>query len=236
MENLNNYQELFAKRGGHFEVVGLDLHDTDSKHPFALRRLLPVPNLIKKSLTKRQTNIENLARDYVLSYFDKKEKEVSFLNHFLFFRTKKINHISNQLAAENKNLTMFDIEFSEGEFIAKEVVRTTMLFIKLNKTIPEFTLDREGFLEKVYAFAGFKDIPIQNHEDFSNRFYLLGEDEEAIKHFFNDDITHFFESNPYYHIESNGEGLLVFGKERLASIKEIKALYDFGKRLKHVVS
>ncbi|PTM05420.1 MAG: sulfate transporter [Bacteroidetes bacterium] len=236
MENLNNYQELFTKRGGHFEVVGLDLHDTDSKHPFALRRLLPVPNLIKKSLTKRQTNIENLARDYVLSYFDKKEKEVSFLNHFLFFRTKKINHISNQLAAENKDLTMFDIEFSEGEFIAKEVVRTTMLFIKLNKTIPEFTLDREGFLEKVYAFAGFKDIPIQNHEDFSNRFYLLGEDEEAIKHFFNDDITHFFESNPYYHIESNGEGLLVFGKERLASIKEIKALYDFGKRLKHVVS
>ena len=236
MENLNNYQELFAKRGGHFEVVGLDLHDTDSKHPFALRRLLPVPNLIKKSLTKRQTNIENLARDYVLSYFDKKEKEVSFLNHFLFFRTKKINHISNQLAAENKDLTMFDIEFSEGEFIAKEVVRTTMLFIKLNKTIPEFTLDREGFLEKVYAFAGFKDIPIQNHEDFSNRFYLLGEDEEAIKYFFNDDITHFFESNPYYHIESNSEGLLVFGKERLASIKEIKALYDFGKRLKHVVS
>ena len=38
MENLNNYQELFEKRGGHFEVVGLDLHDTDSKHPFALRR------------------------------------------------------------------------------------------------------------------------------------------------------------------------------------------------------
>ena len=236
MENLNNYQELFVKRGGYFEVVGLDLHDTDSKHPFALRRLLPVPNLIKKSLTKRQTNIENLARDYTLSYFAKKDKGVSFLNHFLFFRTKTINHISNQLAAENKDLTMFDIEFSEGEFIAKEVVRTTMLFIKLNKVIPEFTLDREGFLEKVYAFAGFKDILIQNHEDFSNRFYLLGEDEEAIKHFFNDDITHFFESNPYYHIESNGEGLLVFGKERLASIKEIKAIYDFGKRLKHVVS
>jgi MFS superfamily sulfate permease-like transporter len=236
MENLNNYQELFAKRGGHFEVVGLDLHDTESKHPFALRRLLPVPNLIKKSLTKRQTNIEDLAHDYSLNYLAKKEKDVSFLNHFLFFRIKKINHINNQLSTENKDLTMFDIEFSEGEFIAKEVVRTTMLFIKLSKNIPEFTLDREGFLQKVYALAGFKDILIQNHEDFSNRFYLIGEDEEAIKQFFNDDITHFFESNPYYHIESNGENLLVFGKERLASIKEIKALYDFGKRLKQVVS
>jgi len=111
-----------------------------------------------------------------------------------------------------------------------------MMHITLGSKIPNFTLDREGFLEKVYAFAGFKDIPIQEHSDFNKRFYLLGEDETAITEFFNDDIIHFFESNPYYHIESNGSSLLVFSKERLASTKEIKALFDFGKRLKQVVS
>ncbi|MEM5539469.1 SulP family inorganic anion transporter [Olleya sp. AS48] len=236
MENLNNYQELFAKRGGHFEVLGLDLHDTDSEHPFALRRLLPVPNVIKNSLTRRQTTMEELANDYNLDYNAKKEKQTGFLNNFLFFRVKQINYIYNQTINKSNGLKLFDIEFSEGEFIAKEVVRSTMLHIKLNKQIPEFTLDREGFLEKVYAFAGFKDIPIKNHTDFSNRFYLLGEDTQAIQQFFTDQITHFFESNPYYHIESNGQDLLVFGRERLASIKEIKALYDFGKRLKAVIS
>lgn len=236
MENLNNYQELFKKRGGTFEVVGLDLHDTDSKHPFALRRLLPVPNIIKNNLTRRQTSIEELALDYKLNYMHEKQKNIDFLNTFLFFRTKQINHIYNQLVNTNEALTLFDIEFSEGEFIAKEVVRSTMLYIDLNKDIPEFTLDREGFLEKIYAFAGYKDIPIQNHNDFSNRFYLLGEDETKIKALFNDDVTHFFESNPYYHIESNGSSLLIFGRERQASIKEIKALFDFGKRLKEVLS
>ena len=236
MENLNNYQELFTKRGGNFEVLGLDLHDTDSEHPFALRRLLPVPNLIKKSLTRRQTTIEELAKDYTLNYTSEKQRDTNFLNDFIFFRTKKTNYIYNQLSNTNEAINLFDIEFSEGEFIAKEVVRSTMLHIKLNQDIPEFTLDREGFLEKVYAFAGFKDIPIQNHTDFSNRFYLLGENAEEIQAFFNDDITHFFESNPYYHVESNGNDLLIFGRERLASIKEIKALYDFGKRLKAIVS
>ena len=236
MENLNNYQELFIKRGGHFEVLGLDLHDTDSKHPFALRRLLPVPKLIKNSLTRRQKTIEELAEDYQLNYTSKKVRETHFLDNFLFFRTKKINYVYNQLIDKNETLNTFDIEFSEGEFIAKEVIRSTMLHIKLNKNIPEFTLDQEGFLEKVYAFAGFKDIPIENHTDFSNRFYLLGEDTQAIQAFFTDDITHFFESNPYYHVESNGRDLLIFGRERLASIKEIKALYDFGKRLQQVVS
>ncbi|WP_296383424.1 SulP family inorganic anion transporter [Winogradskyella sp.] len=236
MENLNSYRELFIKRDGHFDVVGLDLHDTDSEHPFALRRLLPVPNIIKSGLTKRQNNIEDLANNYALTYDSKKEKETHFLDKFHFFRTKSIHHIYNKLSTKNDILAIFDIEFSEGEFIAKETVRTTMLHITLGKKIPKFTLDREGFLEKVYAFAGFKDIPIQEHSDFNKRFYLLGEDDIAITAFFNDDIIHFFESNPYYHIESNGNSLLVFSKERLASTKEIKALFDFGKRLKHVIS
>jgi hypothetical protein len=111
-----------------------------------------------------------------------------------------------------------------------------MLYIDLNKTIPEFTLDREGFLDKLSAFAGFKDIPIQNHDDFSKRFHLVGENEQGIAKLFNDDVTHFFESNPYYHVESNGDAILIFEKERLASVKEIKALFDFGKRLKQVIS
>ena len=236
MENLHNYSDLFTKRGGHFEVVGLDMHDTDSEHPFALRRLLPVPKIIKNSLTRRQTNIEDLAKNYGLSYRSEKQKNTLFLNNFHFFKTKSIHHIYNQLATKNDVLTIFDIEFSEGEFIAKEVVRTTMLHIALEKLVPEFTLDREGLLEKFYAFAGFKDIPIQEHSDFSKRFYLLGEDEVAITQFFNDDLIHFFESNPYYHIESSGKGLLIFSKERHASIKEIKALFDFGKRLKQVIT
>jgi MFS superfamily sulfate permease-like transporter len=236
MENMHNYQELFKKRGGHFDVIGLDMHDTDSAHPFALRRLLPVPNIIKNNLTRRQTSMEELAKDYELKYTSKKLKEADHLNSFIFFNTKHVNHIYNQLSYKNGDITLFDIEFSEGEFIAKEVVRSTMLHIKLDETIPEFTLDREGFLEKVYTFAGFKDIPIQDHSDFSRRFYLLGDNENAIKRFFNDDLIHFFESNPYYHVESNGTSLLIFGKERLASVKEIKGLFDFGKRLRDVVS
>ena len=130
---------------------------------------------------------------------------------------------------------MFDLEFSEGEFIAKEVVRTTMMVIQLSKVIPEFTLDREGLLEKLYMLTGFRDINIKGHLDFSKRFFLFGEEEERIKAFFTDDLVRFFESNPYYHVESNGSSLLIFHKQRIAGLKEIKALIDFGSRLHKVV-
>lgn len=235
MENLNNYQELFIKKGGHFEVVGLDLHDTDSEHPFALRRLLPVPNIFKSNLTKRQTNLELLAKNYKLAYTSTKRKDTHFLDDFMFFSTKKINHIYNQLSNDQTDLNLFDIEFTEGEFIAKEVVRTTMLYLTLDKNIPQFTLDKEGLLEKVYAFAGFNDVPLEAYDDFSKRFYLLGDDAEAIKSFFDEDLVHFFESNPYYHVESNGHSLLIFSKERLASNKEVKTMLNFGKRLRDVI-
>lgn len=235
MENLNGYQDLFLKRGGHFEVIGLDLHGADSKHPFALRRVIPGLGLLQINLTNRQTTLQEIADDYQLHYESEQTENVHFLDSFRYFQTKKIESIYNRLFNTENTFRLFDINYSEGEFIAKEKVRTTMLHIKLNHEIPEFTLDREGFLERVYAFAGFKDIPIENHSDFSKRFYLLGEDEAAIKRFFDDDLVHFFESNPYYHVESNGTGLLVFSKERLAGVKEIKALYDFGKRLREVV-
>ena len=136
----------------------------------------------------------------------------------------------------NEQCTLFDIEFSEGELIAKQNVKATMLYIELKNLIPQFTLDREGIFEYIIHFAGFKDIDIEEHPDFSKRFYLSGKNEEKIREFFSDELILFFESNKYYHIESNEKGLLILGNERLAGVKEIKALADFGLRLKQHIS
>ena len=109
------------------------------------------------------------------------------------------------------------------------------MFINVDMNVPEFTLYKEGIFEYIYHFAGFKDINIDNHPDFSKRFYLSGKKAAEIKKFFSDELVLFFESNKYYHIEGNEKGLLIIGRERLAGIKEIKSLADFGIRLKKVV-
>jgi len=235
MENLSNYQDLFHKKGGHFEIIGLDLHDSETKHPFALKRMLPVPNIIKKSLTRRQNSLEVLAKDFELKYSVDKNKDLEFLEPFEYFTTKEFNFSNNHLLDEKSGAKIFDLEYSEGEFIAKETIRSTMFYLSLNTIIPEFTLDKEGFLEKAYAFAGYTDINIEKHQDFSNRFYLLGKKPREIKQFFSNELIHFFESNPYYHVESNGNSILVFSKERVASLKEIKALLYFGKQLADLI-
>ena len=235
MENVDEYQELFHKKGGNIEVIGLDVLGAKSKHPFALRRLLPLHKILPDNKTKRQNNLSIVADNFNLSYNPIKKSNAEFLENFIYFKTKKIEHTFNELKEKNSQYQSFDITFSEGEFIAKEVVRTTMLYIKVSKKIPAFTLDKEGLMERLYALAGYEDIDFDSHIDFSNRFYLRGENPEEIKAFFTSELVRFFESNPYYHIESNKEGILICNKERIASIKEIKGLLDFGVRLNKVI-
>jgi hypothetical protein len=235
MENMNSYAETFKRKGGHLEIIGLDNYSTRSEHPFALRK--NIPDFIKQKkgiLTKRQKSLQKIGTELNWSYLPLQVDEITELPTFGYFKTRQINKVSNIIS--NKQCSLFDIEFSEGEMIAKQVIRASMFYIKLNKKTPEFTLDKEGFFEYIYHFAGFKDIEIDNHPDFSKRFYLSGKDQEKIKELFTDELVLFFESNPYYHIESSEHGLLILGKERLAGVKEIKALADFGIRLQKIIS
>ncbi len=84
-------------------------------------------------------------------------------------------------------------------------------------------------------FSGYKDIDIDAHPDFSKRFYLSGKNEEKIRAFFTDELILFFEINKQYHIEATNVGLLVLSNERLASVKEIKALAYFGASLQKII-
>lgn len=238
MEGLENYTETFSNKKGSIEIIGLDKHGTDSKHPFAIRKILPLSAIgsIEKYFTTRQVLLKNMAAEFKWSYTAKKNKKTGFLKDFVFFNTRKIPYLYNTLSDETSSLLLFDVEFTEGEFIAREVVKTTLLYIELKRAIPVFTLDREGLLDFIYNLAGFRDINLDNHPDFNKRFFLSGENPEAIQSLFTDELILFLESNPYYHIESNGTALMILKKERQLSVKEIKAMIYFGKQFNLLLS
>ena len=103
-----------------------------------------------------------------------------------------------------------------------------MMYIQTKKIIPQFTLTKEGYLERFYSLTGEKDIDIPGYENFSKRFYLNGKNPKKILELFDEKIIHFFENNEYYHVESDGAALLIFSKERVATVKEIEKLLTFG--------
>ncbi|WP_298506897.1 SulP family inorganic anion transporter [uncultured Maribacter sp.] len=233
MDGIESYVDTFSKKGGSIEIIGLDKHRADSKHPFAIRKVIPFSKIgaVERYFTKRQKLLKNTAKEYHWNYVPKKDIKTNFLNNFIFFKTREIPYIYNTLKDNESKFKVVDVEFTEGAFIAKEVVKTTIMYIQLDNEIPVFTLDKEGLLDFIYGLAGFKDITINNHPDFNKRFYLSGENEIPIKELFTDELILFLESNPYYHIESNGSTLLILKKERLLSVQEIKAMIFFGQQL-----
>jgi MFS superfamily sulfate permease-like transporter len=237
MENMSDYKEMFRKKGGNLEITGLDLLDTASKHPFGLRKMFPVKKVLESSgvLTNRQELVKSIAKEFDFSHTVKRKTKIEYLENFMYFKTKTINHTYNEIGKKDSVFKVFDIEFYEGEFIAKEFVRATMLYIELSHLLPVFSIHREGLLELIYHYAGFEDIKIDEEPEFSKKFYIKGEDNLSIQKLITPELARLFLNNPNFHVESNGYALLIFTKERLAGTNEIKKMSAFGNELKEII-
>jgi len=233
MEGLNDYSRSFSRQGGFFEIIGLDVHEAKTEHPFAIRKSLPESSFLnfEISLTKRQKLLQKLSTILDWEYLPDPVSNYGDLEQFFYFKTKWINYRYNNLESKNKDFLLFDLSYSEGAFIAKEDLRSTFLQIKVHQKMPVFTLDKENFMTAILQLSGLQDIDFKKHPDFSKRFYLSGEDVKSIRSFFTDELIFFFESHPAYYLESNGDSILIRGKERLASIQEIKQMLAFAEEL-----
>ena len=235
MENISSYQALFNKKGGSIDVIGFDVFGADTLDPFPLKNLIPISGLMKNNAGKRKKDFEALASNLKMKYTPKNNTASDHLTGFNYFITKQISHTYNLLSSNKPNCCLFDISYSEGVSIAKENIRSTMMYIQTKKIIPQFTLTKEGYLERFYSLTGKKDIDVTGYENFSKRFYLNGKSPKKILELFDEKIIHFFENNEYYHVESDGSALLIFSKERVATVKEIEKLFNFGLSLTELV-
>lgn len=233
MEGLNDYQRSFARKEGVFETIGLDIHASETDHPFSVRKSLPISTLvgIQNALTNRQNNLKSLAEQLNWEYLSKIDSNPKGLNRFLFFESKTVNYSVNKLKNKKEGYRIFDLSFSEGAFITKEDLKATFLLFKSPLPLPVFVLDKEDLRTTLYQLAGFDDINFEKYPDFSKRFHLSGNDRSAIRKVFTPNLIYFFESHPFFHIESNGSHLLIKGKDRVSSIQEIKLMLSFAEDL-----
>ena len=232
MEGINDYSRGFSRKGGVFEIIGLDVHEAGTEHPFAIRKNLPEKSFISSgiTLTKRQKLLQELSDVLNWNYLPDPISNYGDLEEFLYFKRKWVNFSYNSLVSKNKDSLLFDLSYGEGAFIVKEDLKSTFLQIKAPLKMPVFVLDKENLMSSLYSLSGLQDIDFKKHNDFSKRFFLSGENKKAIRAFFTKDLIFFFESHPLYYIESKGDSILIRGKERLASIQEIKQMLAFSEQ------
>ena len=136
----------------------------------------------------------------------------------------------------NAQWEIADIVFDEGALLALEIYQTTVQVVRLPSPIPRFIVDKEGLFNKIFnrvrAFSESNlNIEIMKHTGLSGKFHVSGEDEEAIRTFFTDDLIRFLEENEIHHIESNGEALMIFKYLHIARTDEVPSMLSFSSNL-----
>lgn len=230
LEYINSWgKEYQIERNGTYELIGLDEHLTTSDHPFSIHAL---PQTVGKPLSKRQSQLKELAIKNNWQYEFKINWNTDYLTFNKFFETRPIEYLKNKITGQYPDQTAWevvDITFDEGALMAAEVHNMTMLTISFNDSIPDFELDKERLFNRLLDFATKEDIDID--QDFSTKFSVKGKDKNKIKHFFNKDLRSFISQNDKYHIESNKNTILVFRYFRVLSVGEVNDLIEFGKDL-----
>ncbi|MFY0604967.1 MAG: SulP family inorganic anion transporter [Flavobacteriaceae bacterium] len=240
MDYLVEYLNIQRATGGKVFISGLDSHVSSSTYNRALKISFIGSDA---KLSQRQKRLRNLATEKNYQYASQVDWNTGYLKKFHFFEIRPIERKYNCLKGTFKDLDVSweiaDVTFNEGQAFTAETFNTTLMVLKLNKKIPVFTMEKEAVLEKIFdrvmAFTGYKDIDFEMYPDFSKKFLLMGNNESEIRSFFSDEIIRFFESHQIYHIESNGEALVIFDKIKLARTDETIAFINYGKELAKLI-
>ena len=236
MDYLVDFLRAQKDAGGNVVITGLDSHVSSSTHNRALKISL---NQTVEKLSPRQVRLQNLANENDYQYARKVDWNTSYLKKFHFFEIRPIERKSNCLRGSFKDLgvswEISDVTFSDGAAFSAETFYTTVMVLKLNKKMPVFAMEKEGLFEKIFdrviALTGHKDIDFEMYPNFSKKFLITGTNEAEIRSFFTKELIHFFENKQIYHLESNGEALLIFDKIKLARTDETIALINYSKAL-----
>ncbi len=233
LRKMEYYEEIFMRRGGRFEVVGIDDLPVKVHHGFAPWMPFGTESSDAGELSNRQQALEKWALENTYTYQPFTQYTGQPFYKFRYFRSLQIESQRNRIEGVLTGLkfVLSDVGYHQGEFIARGTLHSTMLAMVVSPRVPQFVLDKERLLDRVAAFAGFNDVNFEEYPEFSSKFKLQGANVEALREFFTADLIRLLEANPEYHIEARGNQVLIFEKERLAGANEIKGMVNFAAQL-----
>lgn len=234
MEHLVAFEEERRRKGGDVSISGLDYHKNLSDHALAAKRIVKTVQL-----TSRQLAIEKFASDHTYLFDARMINNLSKFSQFSLAAGSIIKLEENVIKYSFKD---YSIEISDvlvengGQNVMKQDYKITAMQISnLVNLLPDFTLQKEGFIDTLFALSPFKDIDLNDYPNFSYYYLLKGPNELEIRSFFKAEIIQFLEQNKGYHLESNKSTLLVYKRPALMEVEEIEALDQFAQKFINVL-
>jgi hypothetical protein len=125
---------------------------------------------------------------------------------------------------QGHNVALFTHSVADGSNAGK---RQTAVIIELSKPAPRFVLRPEWLRDKLKSTFGNHDINFATDAKFSAKYFLQGDDEDAIREIFTAAMRDQLGSRDRQWLESDGEKLLMFEEyEQLTDGENLAQLLD----------
>lgn len=124
---------------------------------------------------------------------------------------------------EGTDVAVFDYEYLIPNGKSSRTVSQTVIWLQRRGTKrTEFALRPESIWNAIGTWIGHGDINFDSHPTFSHDYLLRGDDENAVRELFTDDVLAFYEQHSGLSTEGAGNKLLVYRDEVLLAPDDIK--------------
>jgi MFS superfamily sulfate permease-like transporter len=231
MEYIHHIEDEQVHAGGSVTSIGFDRFKPFSNHPMSARKFsLENQNRIEIKLSPRQLELRDFAELEEYSFYPQRVKNALKYKDFPV-------QVGNRILFEENTLTKYtdvarvdvsDITLTEGAMQDREDTHITVVSIsEVDIKVPDFALEPERLWSKLFEGVAGKDIDFSSHPVFSKKYYLRGQQEEAVRKFFADSIIRFLENREEVHIECHRNRLLFYKKRDLLTASEIPYVVKF---------
>ncbi len=192
--------------------------------------------VIARNIAKKRSEALQAAAEHMKFTFSRKGDpdlldRLKGLHLFSQGHSKKITNVLMGKAGA-LDVAVFDYAYTTGGGKHSQHWRqTVILFESDDMRLPEFTLRPENVFHKIGQVFGYKDIDFDSHPEFSKRYLLRGENEEAVRATFGHDARSFYESDLKLSTEAAGPQLIHYRSGKRVSPDEISQFIKQGVRV-----
>lgn len=186
---------------------------------------------------KKNLPLQELASQLEMSYAEKEEWGlIALLKDFKLFRVGGAQKITNILSKKDEWLEtethVFDYQYTVSTGKSSVSFKQTVFFVNSKKLgLPHFWMKPETFFHKIGHFLGIKDINFEAFPQFSDQYYLKGDDEEYIRATMNEKVLHFFTIEKNWNLEGVNYFMIFYCHNTVIPPHLIKDFYKKGTKI-----
>jgi MFS superfamily sulfate permease-like transporter len=232
MEHLHDFENDFGHHGGQLTIQGLEGLTPYSQHPLSARKLINNAIFAPTRLVydHRQKILAAFAQQKGLVFDHKRTTSILRFRFAPFTIAKRAAYGENILMgnAEYCNYFFTDIYVEEGALMTKQEYKMTILLVTdIHAPIPVFSIEKAGAFDLIKEIGGHKDINFDAYPEFSNEYYLTGEDEQQVRAFFGEPLIRLFERQKGFCVECRNNVLLIYRQIDTMEPEELQHTLNF---------